>query len=268
MSTEKQPFIIGINLGYGMKQIIKFGFILSFLSNSAFSAEPVQGFYFGLLGQISHAPNPDLTFTINNVPYTGQVTLGPVGGGVGTSIGYKIHNFRLEAEFLYNINNYGELQVGTCTLISPTVVGPEGVCPAYIQDNGLGFNGNTMGFYGLFNAFYDFTSSNPDVNFVPYLGLGLGAALIRNQGNIESTEYSGIVPAIQFTSNNSQGGFALQGIVGFNYYLDDFTTMGLDFRYVSTMMSNNNNNSSSSSSQFGISTINLVFNFALEKGDS
>ncbi|VEB38721.1 Uncharacterised protein [Legionella sainthelensi] len=252
-----------------MKQIIKFGFILSFLSSSAFSLEPVQGFYFGLLGQISHTPNTDLTFTINNVPYTGQVTLGPVGGGVGASIGYKIQNFRLETEFLYNINNYGEFQVGTCTLISPTVVGRYEGCPTYVQETGLGFNGNTMGFYGLFNAFYDFMSFNHDTSFVPYLGFGLGAALIRNQGNIESTEYSGIDPAIQFTSNTSQGGFALQGIVGFNYYLDDFTTMGLDFRYVSTMMSNNNNNnSSSSSSQFGISTINLVFNFALEKGDS
>ncbi|KTD06678.1 hypothetical protein Lgra_2516 [Legionella gratiana] len=248
-----------------MKQIIKFGFILSLISKSAFSLEPVQGFYFGLLGQISHAPNTDLSFTINNVPYSGEVTLGPIGGGVGTSIGYKIQNFRLEGEFLYNINNYGEFQIGTCTLISPTVVGPEGICPAYIEDNGLGFNGNTMGFYGLFNVFYDFMPSDPDKYFVPYLGLGLGGAIIRNQGNIESTKYSGVDPAITFTSNNSQGGFALQGIVGFNYYLDDFTTLGLDFRYVSAMISNNNNNSSNS--QFGISTINLVFNFALEKGN-
>lgn len=252
-----------------MKQIIKFGFILSLISNNAFCAQPVEGFYFGLVGEISHAPNPQLGFTIDGVPFTGQITLGPVGGGFATSIGYKIQNFRLEGEFLYNINNYGELEVGSCTLVSPTVLGPQGTCPAFVVENGLGFNGSTMGFYGLFNAFYDFTSSDPNVNFVPYLGLGLGAAIIRNQGNIESNQYSGINPAITFTSNSSQSGFALQGIVGFYYYLDDFTTLGLDFRYVSTMNgNNNNNNNNSSSSQYGISTINLVFNFALEKGNS
>lgn len=276
-STEKKRFIIGINLGYGMKQIIKFGFILSFLSTSAFSLEPVQGFYFGLLGEVSHVPNSQVDFTINGVPYTGQITLGPVGGGIGTSLGYKIQNFRVEGEFLFNMNNYGELQVGTCTLISPTVVGPEGICPDVVKNKGLGFNGNTMGFYGLFNAYYDFMSSKPDVSFVPYLGFGLGGALIQNHGNIESNQYSGIDPAITFQSNNSTFGFAVQGIVGFNYYLDDFTTMGLDFRYLSTINTNNNSSSSSSgirnitnssNSQLGVSTINLVFNFALERGDS
>ncbi len=259
-----------------MRQRIKFRFILGLVASSnAFSADPVQGLYLGLLGQVSHASSTDLNFTLNEFPSLGTlgtIKLGPAGGGFGASLGYKIKNFRLEGEFLFNINNYGELSSGSCTLISPAVLGPEGVCPAEFDQVGLGFNGNTMGFYGLFNVFYDFLSSNPDVNFVPYIGAGIGGAMLRNhavfQSNDQCIALGTCSPIINTSVDSSNTGFAAQGILGFNYYIDDFTTIGLDFRYVSTLNFNKNNNSTNSNnSTFGISTINLTGNFALEKAD-
>ncbi|QMT61173.1 outer membrane beta-barrel protein [Legionella sp. PC997] len=262
-----------------MRQIIKFGFILGLAASSrAFCYEPVQGLYLGLLGQVSHATNLDLDFSLTQLPSlgtVGAVQLGPVGGGLGASLGYKIQNFRLEGEFLFNINNYGQLTAGSCTLISPAVLGPEGTCPAEVVDVGLGFNGYTIGLYGFFNAFYDFLSSDPNVNFVPYLGVGVGGADILNHAVFQSNEQCIALgtcsPIVNESFDTSHFGFAAQGIIGFNYYIDDFTTIGLDFRYVSTFNFSNNNNSSSttnsSNNSFGISTINLTGNFALEKGD-
>ena len=251
-----------------MKRIIKFGVILGLLlSSKAFSINPVQGWYFGLLGQISHAPNDSITTTTNGFTINGgNINLSPVGGGAGTSIGYKINMFRVEGEFLFNINNYGELHLGPCTLVSPNVVSPQGTCPAFIEDNGLAFNGNKMGFYGLVNAFYDFTSSDPNVRFVPYLGVGFGGALIRNHALFTNSKYAPDASiSISTSVDSNNGSFALQGIVGFYYYLDDFTTMGLDYRYVSALSSNSGG--TSSISQFGINTLNVTFTFALEKGE-
>lgn len=246
-----------------MRHLIKYGLILSFtLSTPAYSLNPVEGFYFGILGQISHAPNTQLNFTLDQ-PYSGTVELGPVGGGAGAAIGYKIYNVRLEGEFLFNFNNYGELQLGPCTLVSPTVVSPKGVCPAFIADNGLGFKGDVMGFYGLFNVIYDFLLwSDPNITYYPYLGFGLGAATIRNNAIIENNKYASVgVTPVSFNQTVTNSGFAAQGIFGIGAYLDDFTTIGLDYRYVSTFGSNQ----SSSNNHFGISTLNFTATFALER---
>ncbi|KTD40102.1 outer membrane beta-barrel protein [Legionella parisiensis] len=259
-----------------MRQIIKFGFILGLMASSnAFSSDPVEGLYLNLLGQISHASSPDINFTINNLASLGTIQLGPVGGGVGAALGYKIKNFRTEAELLFNINNYGSLKSGSCTLISPKVLGPEGVCPAAFVDTGLGFNGNVIGVYGLVNVYYDFQFTNDsgdNSNFVPYLGAGFGGAFIQHHAafitNEQCITLGTCAPIINESFNTSNTGFAAQGIVGFYYYLDDFTTLGLDFRYVSTLsFSKNNNSSNSVNDTFGISTINLTANFALTKAD-
>ncbi|HHF7365656.1 TPA: outer membrane beta-barrel protein [Legionella bozemanae] len=259
-----------------MRQIIKFGFILGLMASSnAFSSDPVEGLYLNLLGQISHASSPDINFTINNVASLGSIQLGPVGGGMGTALGYKIKNFRVEGEFLFNINNYGSLKSGSCTLISPKVLGPEGVCPDTFVQTGLGFNGNVIGLYGLVNAYYDFQFTNDsgdNSNFVPYLGAGFGGAMIRHHASFQSNNQcitlGTCAPIINESFNTSNTGFAAQGIVGFYYYLDDFTTLGLDFRYVSTLNFNKNNTSSNAvDDTFGISTINITANFALTKAD-
>lgn len=272
-------FVLRINIGYRMRQMIKFGFILGLAATSnAFCADPVQGIYLGLLGQLSYAPNTNLGVTLpDGNTYNGSVKLSVIGGGGGASLGYKIKNFRLEGEFLFNLNNYGSFNTGSCTLISPDVLGPNGNCSAFIEQTGLGFNGYTAGIYGLFNTFYDFLSSDPNVNFVPYLGLGLGGAIIKNHAlfhsNNQCISLGTCSPIVSQTVDTSNNGFAIQGIVGFNYYLDDFTTLGLDFRYLSTVNFNKNNTNSlvtttnSNSNNYGIGTINITANFALQKAD-
>lgn len=252
-----------------MKQLIKFGFIVGLtISSPVFSADPVQGLYVGVLAGISHASNPQLNFSVDQASYNPTITLGPVGGGGGFSLGYKVNRFRLEGEFLFNINNYSEAKLGSCTLISPTVLGPQGTCPDFIEDNGLGFKGNTTGLYGLFNVFFDFLSTDTNVNFVPYVGFGVGGAMIRNKIQIQNNQYfdSGATP-ISLETTVSKNGIAGQGIIGFSYYLDDFATIGMDFRYLTTVKSNSSNNtiSSNSNSQFGVATINFTGNFALDK---
>ncbi len=248
-----------------MRLLIKAGFLLGLtISTSAYTADPVEGFYFGVLGGISHSPNTQLNFTINNTAYNGEVTLEPVGGGGGFSLGYKINRFRLEGEFFFNINNYDTLRVNSCTLVSPNVLSPEGTCPAFITDNGLGFKGSTMDFYGLFNVFYDFLSSDPNVNFFPYVGLGLGGAIVKNNGQVQNNKFfaDGYTPIV-VSKGFSNSGFAGQGIVGISSYVDDFTTLGVDFRYLSTFNSGNGNRVNTPN---WVATINFTANFALDKG--
>ncbi|MDR3503298.1 MAG: hypothetical protein P4L79_12040 [Legionella sp.] len=264
-----------------MKHFIKFGFILGLsISSKAFSSDPVQGIYFGLLGEISRTiSNPSLNFNIGNNQFalsnTSPITLSPVGGGGGFSLGYRINTVRLEGQLLFNINNYGELKVGSCTLISPNVMGPEGICPATISNDqgiGLGFSGNTTGIYGMFNLFYDFLSSDPNTKMFPYIGVGVGGAIIKNKANFESNKYNALGSTFSKTVSTSNNGIAAQGIIGIGSNLDDFATLGIDIRYTSAFKPNNNNNNSSttsasgSSNQLGIVTLNFTGTYALDKG--
>ncbi|MDR3441715.1 MAG: OmpW family outer membrane protein [Legionella sp.] len=255
-----------------MKQLIKFSLISSLVLSSsvyggAYASDPVEGFYLGLLGEISHISNIDATVLVNQNPYTGKISVGPVGGGAGGAIGYKVQSFRFEGELLVNANSFGELKVGTCTLISPAVLGPQGICPDFVRANGLGFKGTSLGIYGLFNAYYDFLPGpSSDRKAIPYIGLGLGYAQIKNTIQIQNNQYAfaGLTP-ISVNSSVSKSGVAGQGILGVSYYLDDYAVVGVDFRYLTSSNSQKTNTSNSNGSRFGVSTINFVGSFALGK---
>lgn len=256
-----------------MKQLIKFSLLSSLVLSSsvyasAYASDPVQGFYLGLLGEISHISNIDATVIVNQNPYMGTISVGPVGGGAGGAIGYKVQSFRFEGELLVNANSFGELKVGTCTLISPAVLGPRGACPTVVQTNGLGFKGTSLGIYGLFNAYYDFLPGpSSDRKVIPYIGLGLGYAQIKNTIQIQNNQYvfAGLTP-ISVSSSVSKSGVAGQGILGVSYYLDDYAVVGVDFRYLTSSNSQKANIASNSNgSRFGVSTINFVGSFALGK---
>jgi hypothetical protein len=270
-----------LDLGSKMRQIIKLGLIVSFINN-AFALEPVQGVYLGLLGGASYT-NPRPSF---NIDYKGTVLLGPnlsvpkiklspVGGDVGFSLGYRISPVRLEGQLFFNINNYSELPLSTCTLVSPTVWSPQpfmACAEPVLNENSVAFNGNIMSFLGFFNIFYDFLSCDSTTSFFPYIGAGIGGGIIRNTVNfktnniVAATFYPYPFPTHTFTSSSS--GVAAQGILGFGYYLDDFATLGLDIRYVGTFRPKRNNTLttlSNTSSTMGIASINISATFALEK---
>ena len=255
-----------------MKQLIKFSLISSLVLSSsvygAYASDPVQGFYLGLLGEISHISNIDATVIVNQNPYTGKISVGPVGGGAGGAIGYKVQSFRFEGQLLVNANSFGEFRTGACTFISPAVLGPQGNCNAFAVNNGLGFKGTSLGIYGLFNAFYDFLPGpGSDRKAIPYIGLGLGYAQIKNTIQIQNNQYifSGLTP-INVSLSVSKSGVAGQGILGVSYYLDDYAVVGIDFRYLTSSNSQKTNTTSNSNgSRFGVSTINFVGSFALGK---
>ncbi|MFT4059423.1 MAG: outer membrane beta-barrel protein [Legionella sp.] len=261
-----------------MRPLIKLSFTFGLIMNSSvFAADPVTGFYLGVLGDLSYATTSDSQFTFNpgSGPITANTELQPIGGGGGLSIGYRVNSaFRLEGELFFNANNYKDATIGTCTLVSSNLVSPQGSnCPAVVVNNGLGFNANIFGAYALLNAYYDILSSDPNASLFPYIGAGAGGAYVRNTAAVQTDKYP---PAgatlIDVSANSSNTGFAVQGIVGVGYYLDDFATLGLDFRYITTLRSTNNNNSNNlststilGSGSFGVATINLTATFALEK---
>lgn len=281
-----------------MRQLIKLGFLLgSFISTGAYALNPQQGFYLGVLGQVSHSPNlqfnPYVDPFFSSLPANAQniltnitltsvptIILQPVGGGGAVSLGYKLNQFRAEAEFFLNYNSYRQFQFttaegGTCTLQSPSVVAPTcamvfPVSSTLPQGTGLAFSGKELVMDGFFNVFFDFWFEDPTISIVPYIGGGVGAGLIKNTVNFQNnTLYTNGNTVFFVTGSNTTSSLAAQGILGVYYYMDDFTTINLDFRYISAFKSNNNTNFTSINSLFGFSstgipTINIGVNFVLD----
>ena len=118
----------------------------------------------------------------------------------------------------------------------------------------------------LVNGFFDlYTPSDDNVtNIAPYIGLGIGYSYVQNNLTFQYNQ--------TYLANGEfvQSYYALAGqaIVGVNYFMDDFTTIGLDFRAFSTTNQQHSNKylPISVDTQAQIYSINLVFNGAFELG--
>lgn len=253
-----------------MKQLIKFSLFSSLLlSTQAFAINPIQGFYGGLIGEVSHGPSNDQVFFREDAAlFHGTVTYSSISGGAGGYIGYKYSHFRVEAEGLYNRISTGPLTVGTCVIQSANVLTPTGFCPQatsdHFREKALGYSGSSSGTYGLLNAFWDFYSDEPDSYFSPYLGIGLGVASIKNSSNFINT--------INLYSHGHSiigNGTAAQGIIGVSYYMDDFTWAGMDYRYLTTKLKadlENELGANLPTRNYTLNTLNFTINFAFDKG--
>lgn len=260
-----------------MKQLVQLGILSNLLISSAAFAvnNPVQGFYLGIMAEVSHGPASNQLVFVQPPPpslpattFTGKVTYSSVGGGGGATLGYKLSSFRLEGEILYNRISTGPLKVGSCTLESPNVITPTGVCPAGTYDSfqarGLGYSGSSAVVYGLVNVYYDFISSNTETNAVPYVGIGIGRAQIRNFSDFIATAPNGSPLSnggnVTFTSS------AAQGILGVSYFMDDFTWAGMDLRYTTTKSAPQLQDAASTSKNYALTSLNFNINFAFDKG--
>lgn len=242
-----------------MNQFVQLGLISSLvLSHSAIALNPVQGFYGGLIAGASSGPSGyERVFTNNGLIYAGRVNNNRIGGGGGGSIGYRIQNFRIEGEAFYNYLRAGTLSLTNCTLESPNVFTPTPVttCPRQLTVEGLGFNGSTSALFGMVNGFYDFITYDSESTLVPYIGVGLGGARLKNSVNFIRT-YTKFSSGDSVTTSSS----AVQGILGISYYLDDFTWAGMDYRYLTTT----NLNKTGNTSRYGLNTLNFTINFAFD----
>lgn len=246
-----------------MKQLIRLSLISTLLlSQSAHATNPIQGFYGGVLAEISHGPsNYPLTFVNNNLVFGGIVNNSAVGGGGAGVIGFRIQNVRLEGEILVNYVSAGTLSLGTCTLQSPAVVTPTGLCAPVLQDNAVGFNGSNTAGFGFINAFYDFMSYDTEQTLIPYIGIGIGGAQLKKSVNFINTTTT--VDRVSVGHSVLSRSTAGQAIVGISFFLDDYAWAGMDYRYVTTNTLEDNNNS-----RYALNTLNFNINFSFDNSSN
>lgn len=253
-----------------MKQLIKISLISQLLCNtSLFALNPIEGFYGGLLGEVSHGPSNDtVVFREDFQRFHGTVDYSPIAGGAGVMLGYKYKHFRLEGEFLYNRISTGPLTVGTCTIQSPNVTTPTGLCPAGTYDGfkakALGYSGSSTAMYGMANGFWDFFSYEGSSDVVPYIGVGFGIASIKNASSFINT-----ITDYSHGQTHSGSGTAYQGILGVSYFMDDFTWCSADYRYLNATRKPDNRpdlGSTIPATKYLLNTFNITINFAFDKG--
>ena len=253
-----------------MKQLIKLGIISNLLMSTPIFAldNPVDGFYVGILAGISHGPTSDqVIFHEDGMLFTGTVSYSNVGAFGGATFGYKLSHFRAEGELFYNRFSTGPLKVGTCTIQNRNIASPTGICTPGTYDsfeaNGEGYSGSSTATYGMINLYYDFFTPNSHTNVVPYFGIGLGEARIRNFSDFVYTTSPDLY---SHGSNVTYTTPAAQGILGASYFMDDFTWAGLDLRYNTTKNSHQAADTSVQHKKYTVTSLNFNINFAFDKG--
>jgi hypothetical protein len=242
-----------------MKQLIQLGLLTNLLlSSSAFAVHPEQGFYLGLLGEVSSGPaSHEIAFGSVSTQHLwiGTVNNSRIGGGGGAMLGYRYNNFRVEGEFLYNRYSSGSIEAYGCTLYSPVSNTSKGICPP-----NLGFSGSVAAMYGMANVYWDFINYDNDNGSVfPYVGLGVGYTRVTARGELVQDYYFVNTTTSRGTSSTSTNG-AAQGILGVGLFMDDFTWAGMDYRYLST-----NTLQDFGNKRYAISTLNFTVNLAFDK---
>ncbi|CDZ78779.1 hypothetical protein BN59_03093 [Legionella massiliensis] len=247
---------------------------LMLASCSTFAVTPADGWYLGLMGGLSFAPSINLRTpnptqllniaaatnpTSNNLNINPLVTLPnskfpgwysflngtvehSVGGDFGGQVGYRICNFRVEGQFLFNYSPVSSIKVGGTTITRHvTFVNP------------LRVSGQTALGAGLVNGYYDFYNEDNDPTWVPYLGLGIGYSYIRNTVTT-SVPYL-FNSGYNFTVKTNKSTPIGQGIIGISYYYSDTLAFGMDYRYISTR------NIKELGSRISSNTLNFNFNY-------
>ena len=209
--------------------------------NSAYSAIPLEGWYAGLM--LGPTQSFDFSFNLINplkgTPAAGQLSYNR-SLNEAVQIGYRYDKFRSEAQLVFNQSKFNQVQIDNLLINS--------------QDNfhGLSLSGNTHYFAAMFNTFYEFYQEDVEVRFVPYVGLGIGYASIKNTLSLRYNQRQ------IFGRNDSASAPMGQAIAGINYFFTDTYSLGLDYRYMSTP------NHKTLNTSVSVEAINAVFNVSFD----
>lgn len=246
-----------------MRSSTKIGLIAIIgIYGNAFALEPIQGFYVGAIGTGSYTNSisitgPGINLSTNPPITTNDARSGKLkysfGGGGGGQLGYRYEEFRIEAEGLFNYSPDDTLT------LDGTKFGKYKSSKIALT-NGFTFNGHTILAAGLVNLFYD-VYMGTDCYIVPYIGVGVGYAYLHNTMQL----FYNNNPITNSHYTDSQNLLAAQGIIGLNYFLDDFTFVGLDFRYLGTQSASIvTSNVQLSSFRYQFESINLSINSSFD----
>ncbi len=204
-----------------MKQSLKLGLLGLIATTSIQAANPIEGWYAGLA--LGASSIDKLKMDVVRIPNGSKLDQQPgiikhkLFGNIAGQIGYRFFdNFRTEAELMALSNDYHKLHSGTISISSTK------------KRNGLHLKGKTNVGAILINSYLDLLPGQSD--FSPYLGLGVGYAHITD--NIRLYQNNSYVAGTRLKYSTNQP--VAQAIIGANYFLDDFTWVGIDYRYLAT----------------------------------
>ncbi|MDP1604815.1 MAG: outer membrane beta-barrel protein [Legionella sp.] len=235
---------------------------LMFASSGVFAAEPAMGWYAGIFAGPSFAPSRKFDIYspfFTTTPLLGKLSYGVLANG-GGQLGYRCNKFRFEGELVYNANNFDELTVNGFTITNNQ------------ERPGLSIRGKTSFTAGLFNAYYEFYDEDySETQFVPYIGLGVGYAHIRNTLDFyyySPYYYINRAVLINRNRNSESTNSAIgQAIIGINYFFNDSISLGTDFRYMSTgsIGTLDSRITSRNTSRVQVGTWNFLLNFSFDQ---
>jgi OOP family OmpA-OmpF porin len=183
-------------------------------------SEPVMGFYLGAAGGFNIKTNPNINNIQSGLPGAGglitpnaNLSTGIGGAGVG-ALGYGLGNgFRIEIEGAFRGNSFSRTSGNNRSGVNAST----------------GTSGSEQLYGPMVNLDYDFNGLVPWL--VPYVGLGLGYqwAHLNNFSTTGTAAAGALAPTIR--SNDTRGGFAVQGILGAAYEIPQVPGLAVTGEY-------------------------------------
>lgn len=175
-------------------------------------------------------------------------------GQIGAQIGYRFKNMRLEGQFFYNTSPYKNLKING-PLVDFDISGN--------GDQNLYITGETNTAAGMVNVYYDFIDLPFKLmDITPFVGIGGGYANVSNN----LTLYAAGKPLNNNPIAPNGSHFAGQLMTGLLYFIDEFSTIGLDYRYFTTASQTVSIAAGNTSFRNQIQSVNLTYNGSFNLG--
>ena len=175
-------------------------------------------------------------------------------GQIGGQIGYRFDSIRLEGQFFYNTSPYRKLKI-------------HGLLRDFHIDSNTNLSnyitGETNTAAGMLNIYYDFLKLPIKLaNITPFVGVGGGYANVSN--NLKIYKDGSALNNDPISPNGSH--FAGQLMAGLLYFIDEFSTIGLDYRYFTTASESHTVGAGTTTFRNQIQSANLTYNGSFNFG--